>query len=109
MLPDDFGFSQSSLQDFVDCQRRFQLKYIERRVWPAVEVEPFLEREELTAKGQRFHRMLERFYAGISADVVASTIQDDEIRQWWQAFCDDPPLNLPQGLLLPEYRMAAMV
>lgn len=109
MLPAGFEFSQSSLQDFVDCQRRFQLKYVEQRVWPAIEIEPFLQRESLSEKGRQFHRLLERFYAGVPVELVEAALQDADIRRWWQAFCDEPPLNLPQTVLLPEYRMATLV
>lgn len=109
MLPTGFEFSQSSLQDFVDCKRRFQLKYVEQRVWPAVEVEPFLQRESLSVKGKQFHQMVERFYAGVPVDLLETTLRDEDIRQWWAAFCNEPPLNLPKSLLLPEYRLTTTV
>ena len=32
--------SQSSLQDYVDCARRFQLRYLDRLSYPAIESEP---------------------------------------------------------------------
>ena len=44
-LPGSFIFSQSSLQYYFDCPRRFQLRYIEHLAWPAVETEPVLENE----------------------------------------------------------------
>ena len=37
LLPPDFHFSQRSLQDYVDCRRRFQLRYLQHLAWPAVE------------------------------------------------------------------------
>ena len=45
-LPTNFQFSPSSLQDFNDCPRRFQLKYLENLSWPAPSAEPALEYEE---------------------------------------------------------------
>ena len=39
ILP-NFVFSQSSLQDYVDCARRFELRYIDELRWPAVVAEP---------------------------------------------------------------------
>ena len=44
-LPPTFQFSQNSLQDYVDCPRRFQLRYLLRQPWPAVESEPLSEYE----------------------------------------------------------------
>jgi hypothetical protein len=46
LLPLDFQFSQGSLQDYVDCRRRFQLRYLDQLAWPAVEAEPLLEHEQ---------------------------------------------------------------
>lgn len=114
MLASDFEFSQGSLQDFVDCPRRFQLKYLMRQSWPAVEAEPLLDRESNGVLGQQFHRILERYYllrAYLSEDeaqrVVAETVvNSDVLAGWWAAFQSDPPLNLPQDLVLPEFRLA---
>jgi hypothetical protein len=39
-LPYSFHFTQSSLQDYLDCPRRFQLRYVLDQPWPAVESEP---------------------------------------------------------------------
>ena len=39
-LPPQFAFSQSSLQDYMDCPRRFQLRYLDRLIYPAAESEP---------------------------------------------------------------------
>jgi len=36
-LPTGFRFSQASLQDYVDCPQRFQLRYLAALQWPAVE------------------------------------------------------------------------
>ncbi|MCA9982517.1 MAG: PD-(D/E)XK nuclease family protein, partial [Anaerolineales bacterium] len=36
-LPETFAFSQSSLQAYEDCPRRFWLAYVEQLPWPAVE------------------------------------------------------------------------
>ena len=46
LLPPGFQFSQRSLQDYVDCRRRFELRYLQNLAWPAVEAEPHLEQEK---------------------------------------------------------------
>lgn len=35
ILPDEFQFSQSALQDYVDCHRRFYLRHVLRQRYPA--------------------------------------------------------------------------
>ena len=32
----DFIFSAHNLQDYLDCPRRFELKYILKQPWPAI-------------------------------------------------------------------------
>ena len=66
-LPSDFQFSQGSLQDFVDCQRRFQLRYLLEIAWPAVPAEPYLENEQHLRLGALFHLMAQQQTLGVDA------------------------------------------
>jgi hypothetical protein len=65
LLPDEFAFSQSSLQAYVDCERRFWLAYVEQLPWPAVEAAPIYEHEQLMRTGATFHRLIERNEIGL--------------------------------------------
>ncbi len=86
-LPDGFLFSQSNLQDYVDCQRRFQLKHILHQAWPAVEAEPYIENERLIDRGMKFHRIVRQYLSGVTAEQVALSIRSDETMQrWWENF-----------------------
>ena len=83
-LPDGFLFSQSSLQDYVDCQRRFQLRHIHHLAWPAVEAEPYIENERRMDQGAQFHKIVRQFLVGIPEVEIAHTINADEMMQlWW--------------------------
>jgi CRISPR/Cas system-associated exonuclease Cas4 (RecB family) len=64
-LPSQFAFSQSSLQDYADCPRRFQLRYLDRLSYPAAESEPALENERHQQEGQYFHRLAQQYLLGI--------------------------------------------
>jgi hypothetical protein len=46
ILPGDFQFSQASLQDYVDCPKRFPLCYLMKLSWPAIQAEPVSEHEQ---------------------------------------------------------------
>lgn len=96
-LPEDFVFSQSSLQDFEDCARRFELRYIEDVRWPAIESEPALENELSTLQGQQFHRLVHQHAVGIPANILEKSITDPEIANWWRAY-------LAWQVRLPEKR-----
>ena len=65
-LPSYFQFNQGSLQDYVDCPRRFQLKYIEQLAWPALDAEPALESENNFQQGAAFHRLVQQYLLGVS-------------------------------------------
>ncbi len=85
-LPDDFIFSQGSLQDYTECARRFQLRYLQRLAWPAVQVEPALENERLGQMGARFHRMAQQWLSGLPAEKLEPAETEPELAQWWHSF-----------------------
>src|SRR5512139_4110799 len=117
-LPINFRFSQASLADYLDCPRRFQLRYLLEQAWPAVESEPLLERERLAELGRRFHRLLQQHVEGLSVETLTESISEPELARWWQSYLDslDAALhNLPANrraevaLSIPieSYRLAA--
>lgn len=91
-----FEFSQSSLQDFVDCRRRFQLRYLQRVSWPAIQAEPARENERLIQRGERFHRLAQQYLIGVPEErltAMASADEDENLLTWWQYFLECiPPL-----------------
>lgn len=86
-LPSNFQFSQGSLQDFRDCPRRFQLKYLEHLVWPAIESEPALENEKHLQLGADFHHLLQQFFLRVSIqDLNTIAEKDGNLLSWWENF-----------------------
>lgn len=116
-VPENFQFSQSSLQDFVDCRRRFQLRYIQARAWPAVETEPVLEHERYLQKGLDFHRLVHQHLLGVPQGDISSMLYDDELAGWWksylQYFADLGPItdfgNLQDAVRYPEISLSAPI
>ena len=108
-LAPDFQFSQSSLQDYLDCQRRFELRYLRRQAWPAVEIEPIFDKEAFMRQGATFHRMVHQFLIGLPAEKLLHPNAGDDLRLWWQNFLafglkDLPDTHYPEILL--SYRVA---
>ncbi len=85
-LPIPFTFSQSSLQDYADCPRRFQLRYIDELSWPAVESEPVVENEKRQQEGQLFHRLVQQHLLGLPADKLAELANTPNLERWWQNY-----------------------
>ncbi len=104
MLPSDFRFSQTSLQDYVDCPRRFQLRYVDAQPWPAVQSQPVLERERHLDLGTRFHRLVERHQLGMEPDTLARTVDDPQLQAWWSAYLGFDYLHTMEGERFPEFR-----
>jgi CRISPR/Cas system-associated exonuclease Cas4 (RecB family) len=82
-LPKAFTFSQSSLQDYTDCPRRFQLRYLEQLAWPAVETEPILENERRQQEGQLFHRLVQQHLLGLPVDKLTPLANTPDLSRWW--------------------------
>jgi RecB family exonuclease len=90
ILPFGFVFSQSSLQDYNDCPRRFQLRYIDKLQWPAVEMEPALEHERRQQEGQLFHRLVQQHIIGIPVEQLTPQASSPNLHRWWENYCGHP-------------------
>lgn len=108
MIPRDFQFSQSSLQDFSTCPRRFKLFYLDRLRWPAVEAEPIREAERLARLGQDFHRLVQQHLVGIQAETLSAYLQtnDADLHRWWQNYLRHRPDWLEAAELYPELTLS---
>jgi CRISPR/Cas system-associated exonuclease Cas4 (RecB family) len=80
--------SQSSLQDYQDCPRRFELRYLQRLAYPAVETEPALENEKHQQEGEYFHRLAQQHLIGIPAEQVGRLANTENLQRWWENFLD---------------------
>ncbi len=117
-IPEDFLFSQGSLQDYVDCRRRFQLRYLRRVSWPAIQVEPALENERHLQRGAAFHRMIQQHLLGVPAERLSALLSDpaygEDLRRWWESYLqhgqDLLGLRAEAGLRLhPEISLSAQL
>ncbi len=105
-IPADFSFSQNNLQDYLDCPRRFELRYLLKMAWPAVRSEPVLEMERHQRLGQQFHQMIQQHQLGLAQDVVASQATELELEEWWNSYLVHSPADLPDKRY-PEITLTA--
>ena len=106
-----FDFSQASLQDYLDCPRRFQLRYLQQLHWPAPQAEPIREHEAAIRRGERFHRLAQQALVGVPPERLESAAgadPDPALGRWWQHFHELLP-SLQQGKLYAETLLAAPV
>jgi CRISPR/Cas system-associated exonuclease Cas4 (RecB family) len=95
MLPNELVFSQSNLQDFVECARRFQYRYVQRIQWPAVESEPILEYERHMRQGAIFHRLVQQHILGVPAELLTRSASDEPLKTWWVNYLHSGLKDLP--------------
>lgn len=112
ILSDAFTFSQSSLQDFVDCRRRFQLRYLQHAAWPALQSEPALEAERFAQQGAAFHRLVQQLLTGLPVERLEPFAAQAGLEPWWQSFTQAAPhlagIDDPSSLrLYPEITLTA--
>lgn len=111
LLPAGFHFSQGSLQDYVDCRRRFELRYLQHLAWPAVETEPVLESERRMLAGQAFHRLIQQHLLGVPVERLSQmaagfSSAGQDLPRWWASYLSSAPraLGLEQ-LPVPNVKM----
>lgn len=96
-MHDSFLLSRGKLASFLTCQRQFQLRSVQRLPWPAA---PLTESaQEMLARGQQFHQLLQRHFLGLA--VVPTAVPDETVRRWWSLF-QQYRLALPHGRFLSE-------
>jgi CRISPR/Cas system-associated exonuclease Cas4 (RecB family) len=92
-LSPDFQFSQRSLQDYLDCPRRFELRYILCQKWPAIQTEPVIEQEIAMEEGRLFHQMVQRYIVGLPSDAILEDAASPDLNHWWLNLIQNNPLD----------------
>ena len=73
-LPENFRFSAKNLQDYADCPRRFELKYILSQSWPAEVSQPVQEIEDKMDQGRLFHKTVNQHLSGVPGEIIIQSL-----------------------------------
>jgi CRISPR/Cas system-associated exonuclease Cas4 (RecB family) len=107
-IPVPFALSQSSLQDYFDCPRRFFLRYIEQMIWPAVESEPVAEYERRQQEGLLFHRLVQQHLLGLPPEKLRELASGPDLQRWWQNYVSSD-LGLAGSTLHTELTLSSPI
>lgn len=105
-LPEDFAFSQSSLQAYTDCPRRFWLTYVERLPWPAAEASPIQDHEASLRLGDHYHRLIQRAEIGLDIDTLEQGLEAP-LCDWFAAYRAYRPDDLAGARVEVECEISA--
>ena len=82
----NLNYSPSNLQTYLICPRKFELRFIQKIIWPAVQTEPVLQMEEQVLLGKQFHLFAQQYFSGIDPDLIKQQIKNDPLATWWENF-----------------------
>jgi hypothetical protein len=105
----DLTFSQSSLQDYTDCPRRFELRYLLHARWPGYVESDTEEIRKSLEMGSRFHLLCQQLFSDVPQDVIRRSIHDDLLLDWWDNFTVWKQTSLSGGRLYPEITLHAHI
>lgn len=95
------SLTQLHIRNFLECRRRFELRYLSPFAWP--EPPYSLDTEQAFDRGRAFHKHLEQRFLGLNPH--AAMIDDPTIRMWWNTFDSSGP-PIPDGRRYPEISLA---
>jgi len=93
-----FSFSAKKIQDFIDCERRYELRYVLNQSWPAITSEPTLEIESNIKRGNEFHYLVHQLFSGVPEKSLKKTVFDDIMINWFDNF-----LSFQKTLIIKNY------
>jgi CRISPR/Cas system-associated exonuclease Cas4 (RecB family) len=86
-IPEILQLSQSALQDYDDCRRRYYYRYVLHQSWPADVAQPAREFEKLIKNGKDFHTIVHQYFSGIPRDLLEKrNALQGELEKWWDNF-----------------------
>ena len=86
MIKNSYQFSAKKIQDYIDCQRRYELRYILNQSCPAISSEPILEVESIIKMGNDFHYLIHQYLSNIPEEIIRRMIIDEVMIDWFENF-----------------------
>ena len=105
----EFRFSQSGLQAFDRCRRRFFLRYVDELEWPAPVTDSEEQWEKATRRGQLFHLLVQQSALGLDVDATVAANGDPVLSSWWENFLRFAPRPGDGERAISEVELTAAV
>ncbi|MBT3345115.1 MAG: PD-(D/E)XK nuclease family protein [Gemmatimonadetes bacterium] len=94
----DLVLSQSAIDTFDRCARRFYLRYVRGLDWPAPLTSTELEFEQAMRRGEHFHLLIQQHALGMEVTPMVEASGDPVLRGWWDSFLHTALTMMPENL-----------
>ena len=93
-MTEKLQLSQASLQDYLECKRRFYLKHVLKLDWPAHQTNRSDQQQLRAQKGVAFHRLMHQQVLNLPEDRLAATAESAGLGDWWTNYQQHPIQSL---------------
>lgn len=90
----ELQLSQASLQDYLDCRRRFYLRHVLRLDWPGHQTDHAEQQQIRAQRGVTFHRLLHQYLIGLPEERLAAIASEAGLDNWWRSYRQYPVAGL---------------
>lgn len=82
----DWVLSQSAIDTFDRCARRYYLRYVRGLDWPAPLTSSELEFEQAMRRGEHFHLLIQQHALGMEVTPMVEASGDVVLSDWWESY-----------------------
>ena len=86
----ELQLSQASLQDYLDCRRRFYLRHVLQLAWPGHQTDHAEQQQVRAQRGVAFHRLLHQHLIGLPEERLAAIASEAGLYNWWRSYRQYP-------------------
>ena len=87
--------SQSAIDTYQRCPRRYYLRYVRGLDWPAPLTSSELDFEQAMRRGEHFHLLIQQQSLGMDVTPMVDASDDEILRNWWHSFLDHARTHMP--------------
>ncbi len=107
----DWTLSQSAIDTYQRCARRYYLRYVRGLDWPAPLTSSELDFEQAMRRGEQFHLLIQQHALGMDVTPMVEAGDDDILRTWWQSYLTQARSFVPGSMKaqFTEIELAASI
>ena len=102
-------YSQTSLEQYLLCQRRFWLRYVRGLAWPPPVGAQALQIEEALERGQQFHEWVAQQSLGFDLGTMVNRGKDEVLKTWNHNYVRSPYYQQENEYVYSEIELSTRI